>query len=97
MLTRRFSIQYLSLVIVIFPFIVFLFCALNINIEYDQKVLDELSTSINDYPLSDLNFAPGCNDSQQSNVLYYIHGKEQLMVVIVQKLRVIIISNKINI
>ena len=74
MLIRRFSIQYLSLVIVIFPFIVFLFCALNINIEYDQKVLDELSTSINDYPLSDLNFAPECNDSQQSNVLYTWEG-----------------------
>ena len=61
-----------SYIVCIFPIITLIFCVLYTKIPYLTGILTELSKSLNDYPLSDLEFINNCPEEKYASNLYTV-------------------------
>ena len=73
------SFLYFSAYIVcIFPIITLIFSVIYTNTPYLTGILTELGQSLNDFPLTDLEYTKNCSEDQYSSVLYtvpeYVEG-----------------------
>ena len=73
MVVRHFNITYIAMVIGIFPLVIFICSAVNVKVNPIKNILNELKSSLNDYPLSEIEFAEKCFD-KYSGTLYEFAG-----------------------
>ena len=73
MVVRNFNISYVAILIGIFPLVIFICCAVNVKVDPVKTILNELKSSLNDFPLSDINFNEKCSD-KYSATLYEFPG-----------------------
>ena len=65
-------LYFISYIVVIFPIITLIFSIIYTNTPYLTGILTELSQSLNDFPLSDLEYTGNCSETKYSSVLYTI-------------------------
>jgi hypothetical protein len=71
---RRFNITYISMIIGIFPLGIFILTAINVKLNSVSTILNEIGSSLNDYPISHLNYAENCSiDEYNGNLLTQEH------------------------
>ena len=75
MAERRFNLTYIAMFIAIFPLTVFILSAINVKVKPVSTILEEIKSSINDYPLSELEYASNCKDKYNGN-LYKFPGTQ---------------------
>ena len=73
-LRRRFNITYISMIIGIFPLIVFILSLINVKVNPSTTILNEIKASLNDYPLSEFEYSKNCMDDKYSGSLYLFPG-----------------------
>jgi len=71
---RRFNITYIAMIIGIFPLGIFILSAINVNLNSVSTILEEISSSLNDYPLSNLNYAENCSSNEYNGNLFTFPG-----------------------
>ena len=74
MAIRRFNITYISMIIGIFPLIVFILSLINVKVNSETTILSEIKTSLNDYPLSEFEYSELCSNTKYSGNLYLFPG-----------------------
>ena len=73
MAVRHFNISYLAMLIGIFPLVIFICSAINVKVDPAKKILNELKSSLNDFPLSEITISKKCDD-KYSGYLYEFPG-----------------------
>ena len=74
---RRFNITYYSMLIALFPLVVFILSAINKKVVSLSPFLDEILSSLNDYPLSEFEYSQNDNNPDKYNgVLYTFPGSK---------------------
>ena len=73
---ERINISYCAMLIALFPFIIFILSAVNIKVTPISIILNELTTSLNDYPLSEFHYLSSCQTSQYVNNIYTFPGHQ---------------------
>ena len=73
MVVRKFNITYVAMLIGIFPLVIFICSAINIKVDPAKTILNELKSSLNDFPLTDINFDEKCTN-KYSGILYEFPG-----------------------
>ena len=68
------SIICLILITSFFPLIIFILSKINSNVEIVSTILEEISSSLNDYPISNLNYAEYCNVNEYNGYLFTFPG-----------------------
>ena len=68
------NITYLAVIIPIFPLIIFILTIINSNVDSVSTILKEISSSLNDYPISNLNYAEFCNSNEYNGYLFTFPG-----------------------
>ena len=71
---RRFNITYYAMLISLFPLAVFIFSAINYKVSPVSSILDEIRTSLNDYPLSEFKYKSNCTNNEYTNAIYTFPG-----------------------
>ena len=71
---RRFNITYISMIIGIFPLGIFILSAINVKLNSVSTILEEISSSLNDYPISHLNYSENCNNNEYNGNLFTFPG-----------------------
>ena len=66
---RRFNLTYISMFIGIFPLGIFILTAINVKLNSVSTILEEISSSLNDYPISNLNYSENCNSNEYNGNL----------------------------
>ena len=61
------------MIISIFPFTIFILSSLNVKVFPISSILDEIMSSLNDYPINDLSYSADCNE-KYSGILYTFPG-----------------------
>ena len=74
MALRRFNITYISMIIGIFPLLVFILSLINVKVNQETTILSEIKTSLNDYPLADFEYSELCPNTKYSGNLYLFPG-----------------------
>ena len=74
-LVRHFRVKYAHCAIIIFPLVTFFLCLSENSDDYDAKVFDEIKSSINDYPLTNLTHS-NCSDDQYKTTIYTWPGTD---------------------
>ena len=75
MAERRFNLTYYAMIVSIFPLIVFILSLVNVKVKPDSSILEEIKSSLNDYPLSELEYASNCRD-KYNGYLYKFPGNK---------------------
>ena len=70
------NLSYITLITTIIPLSVFILSALNFKVRPVKTILKEISASLNDYPLQDLQYSEDCG-KKYSNILYTFPGSEK--------------------
>lgn len=73
MAKRRFNITYISMIIGIFPLIVFILSLINVKVNRPTTILYEIKSSLNDYPLTEFEYSNNCLDKYTGS-LYLFPG-----------------------
>lgn len=73
MVVRHFNLTYLAMIIGIFPLTIFICSVINVKINSAKTILNELKSSLNDFPLSEINFSQKCTD-KYNGALYEFPG-----------------------
>ena len=73
MAVEKLNLSYISMLIVVFPLSVFILSAINIKLNLNLSFLDEIKSSLNDYPINDLSYSADCNE-KYSGILYTFPG-----------------------
>lgn len=68
MCVRSISIQYFSFLISLSPLLIFIFTIQNININFEPEVLNEISSTLNDYPLLNFKYSSDCRSLFENKV-----------------------------
>ena len=68
------SIAFLIIFASIIPLIIFILSKINSNVETVSTILEEISSSLNDYPISNLNYAEYCNSNEYNGYLFTFPG-----------------------
>ena len=68
---RRFNITYYSMLIAIFPLVVFILSAVNKKMTSVSPILNEILSSLNDYPLSEFEYSRNNNNLDKYNGAIY--------------------------
>jgi hypothetical protein len=71
---RRFNLTYISMFIGIFPLGIFILTAINVKLNSVSTILEEISSSLNDYPISNLNYTKNCNSNEYNGNLFTFPG-----------------------
>ena len=71
--TGRINLVKISLAISICPFVIFLLSAINQKVPPVSSVLNEIASSLNDYPITDLSYNNDCNE-KYTGTLYTFPG-----------------------
>ena len=71
---RRFNITYYAMLISLFPLAIFIFSAINYKVSPVSSILDEIRTSLNDYPLSEFKYKSNCTNNEYTNAIYTFPG-----------------------
>ena len=71
---RRFNLTYISMIIGIFPLSIFILSAINVKLDSVSTILEEIRSSLNDYPISNLNYAESCNSNEYNGNLFTFPG-----------------------
>ena len=74
---RRFNITYISMIIGIFPLGIFILTAINVKLNSVSTILNEIGSSLNDYPISHLNYAENCSIDEYNGNLFTFPGSVQ--------------------
>ena len=69
----RIDLVYISMIISIFPFIIFILSSINVKVIPVSSILGEIASSLNDYPINDLSYSADCNE-KYSGILYTFPG-----------------------
>ena len=64
----------LSYIVCIFPIITLIFSVIYTNTPYLTGILTELRQSLDDFPLSDLEYTNNCSEAKYSTILYKVPG-----------------------
>ena len=73
MAIEKLNLSFISMLIVIFPLSIFILSAINIKVTLNLSFLDEIKSSLNDYPINDLSYDVDCNEKSEAN-LYTFPG-----------------------
>ena len=67
--------KYFSLIIAIFPITIMILSIINVKVKPVSTILNEIRSSLNDYPLSEFEYASNCYDKYNGN-LYTFPGSQ---------------------
>ena len=73
MVVRHFNITYIAMIIGIFPLAIFICSAINVKVDPAKTILNELKSSLNDFPLSEITISEKCTD-KYNGYLYEFPG-----------------------
>ena len=62
------------MIIALFPLGVFILSAINVKVTPVSTILYEISSSLNDYPISELNYSRSCTNTQYNGYLFNFQG-----------------------
>ena len=71
---RRFNLTYISMIIGIFPLTIFILTAINVKLNSVSTILEEIGSSLNDYPISHLNYTENCSIDEYNGNLFTFPG-----------------------
>ena len=71
---RRFNLTYISMFIGIFPLGIFILTAINVKLNSVSTILEEIGSSLNDYPISHLNYTENCSRDEYNGNLFTFPG-----------------------
>jgi len=74
---RRFNLTYIAMIIGIFPLGIFILSAINVKIHTVSTIFEEIRSSLNDYPISHLNYTENCNSNEYNGNLFTFPGSEE--------------------
>lgn len=72
----KFDITYVAMIIGIFPLTIFITSFINLKVSSVPNISGIISSSINDFPLSNFKYSNICNESEYSQVLYNFTGSK---------------------
>ena len=75
MAIEKLNLSNISMLIVVFPLSVFILSAINIKVKLNISFIDEVKSSLNDYPIYDLSYDVYCNGKSKAN-LYTFPGSK---------------------
>ena len=75
MAIEKLNLSFISILVVIFPLSIFILSAINIKVTLNLSFLDEIKSSLNDYPINDLSFDVDCNEKNEAS-LYTFPGSQ---------------------
>ena len=71
---KRFNVTYIAMFIGIFPLTVFITSFMNFRINLVTNIINEISQSINDFPITNFNYSFNCKENEYSHSLYTFPG-----------------------
>lgn len=74
---RSFNLSYISMLVGIFPAIIFITSYINLQLSENPLLYDEVKESVNDFPLSELNFSHICGEDKYFPYLYIFPGSRE--------------------
>jgi hypothetical protein len=72
----KFDIASVAMIIGIFPLAIFIISFINLKVSSIPNISDIISSSINDFPLSNFKYSNICNESEYSQTLYNFTGSK---------------------
>ena len=73
---KSLTLEYGSMLIFLFPLIVFILSVINRRSTQATSILNDIETSLNDYPIADLSYSDHCN-TKYANKLYTFPGSQR--------------------
>ena len=70
------NLPYFAMIISIFPLAVFILSAINVKVKPLLSILNEITSTMNDYPLADLSYEDNC-EQHYSQYLYVFPGSKE--------------------
>ena len=73
---RRFNLTYYSMLICIFPLAIFILSSINKKVHSASSIVNEIISSLNDYPLSEFEYSSNCQDKYYGSIYTFSGTKK---------------------